>query len=140
MYKYGEDIERRIKEDRERLKRYGDAVQILRAAARVELPGEVVKEAGEVVKAVDEYIASLTGAERIVFDKHYRSGASLGVVADMLGRSRSGCIDIIRRQLAAVPLSGDSSQATDSRQRRRTWRVKREQPQRSRRFKLRKIQ
>ena len=134
MYKYGEDIERRIKEDRERLKRYGDAVQILRAAARAELPGEVVKDSGEVVKAVDKYIAGLTGAERIIFDKHYRGGVSLGVVGDMLGRSRSGCIDIIRRQLAAVPLSGDSSQATDSRQRRRTWRVKREQPHKPRYF------
>lgn len=137
MYKYGEDIERRIQRDRETLKRYGEAVQILRAAARADLPGEAVKEAGEVVQVVNRYIAGLTGAERIVFEQHYRRGASLGVVADMLGRSASGCNDLIRRQLAAVPLSGDSSEPTDSRQRRRTWRVKREQPKR---FKLRKIQ
>lgn len=134
MYKYGEDVERRIKEDRERLNRYGDAVQILRAAARAEYPGEVVEQAEEDVKTCGRYILSLPAFERGIFERHYCGGVSMQILADELRCSKSRINDIIRRTLAARALSG-GDELTEIRARRRTARVKREQPKRSRKFK-----
>ena len=133
MYKYGEAVERRIKADREALKSYGDAVQILRAAARADYPPEVVNEAGGVVKACGRYMLSLPPFERAIFERHYCGGVSLQVLADELRCSKSRINDIIRRTLAARALGG-GDELTETRARRRTARVKREQPKRSRRF------
>ena len=133
MYRYGEAVERRIEADRAELDRYEDAVQILRAAARADYTDEVIRDAGEIVRRCAQYMLSLPPFERAIFERHYCSGVSMQVLADELRCSRSRINDIIRRQLAAKSLDG-SDELTEIRARRRTMRVRKEQPQRARRF------
>lgn len=116
MYKYSKEQEEKIRQDREELKRLRSNRRIIRNAARgglLTIPGEVLDKAKEEARRCDEYIAGLDGVERIIFDKHYGGGVSLAVVGDLIGRSGSSCADIIRRQLAARSLDGQSGEQSE---------------------------
>lgn len=118
MYKYSEEQEEKIRQDREELKRLGSNRRIIRNAARggpLTIPGEVLEKAKEEAQRCDEYIAGLDGAERTVFSNHYSGGVSLDIVADNLGKSRSSCDDLIKRQLARRSLDGKSGEQSERR-------------------------
>lgn len=113
MYKYSEEQEEKIRQDREELKRLGSNRRIIRNAARggpLAIPGEVLEKAKEEARRCDEYIASLDGMERTVFSSHFSGGVSLDVVGDSLGKSRSSCDDLIKRQLARRSIDGQSGE------------------------------
>jgi DNA-directed RNA polymerase specialized sigma24 family protein len=128
VYKYSEEQEKKIRQDREELKRLRTNRRIIRSAARggpLTIPGEVLERAKEEARRCDEYIAGLSGAERAVFSSHYGGGVSLDIVADNLGKSRSSCDDLIKRQLARLSLDGQSGEQS-------TRRTHRPRPQRRR--------
>lgn len=121
MYKYGEEQERKIKSDREELKRLQSNKRIVRAAARggtISIPEEVVERARCEARRCEDYIAGLSGIERIIFERHYGSGVSLAIVGELIGRSGNSCADIIRRQLATRSLDGSSGEAATAKRQR----------------------
>lgn len=98
MYKYGAEIEERIKADREELRRCRGG----RSGHR----GRRGKKPGEVSGKILSYIKGLSEPERGIFKKHFLQGLALEIIGGELGRSASWCSDRIRRQLAALPLHG----------------------------------
>ena len=116
MYKYSEEQERKIRQDREELKRLGSNRRIIRNAARggpLTIPGEVLERAKEEARRCDEYIAGLSGTERTVFSNHFGDELALDLVADSLCKSRSSCDDLIKRQLARRSLDGQSGEQSE---------------------------
>ena len=116
MYRYSEEQEEKIRQDREELKRLRTNRRIIRSAARggpLSIPGELLEKAKEEARRCDEYIAGLSGAERAVFSSHYGGGVSLAVIGDSLGKSRSSCDDLIKRQLARLSLDGQCGEQSD---------------------------
>ncbi len=99
MYKYGAEIEQRIKADREELRR-------CRRGGRSGPRGRREKKPGEVSGKILDYIGGLSEPERGIFKKHFLQGVALEIIGGELGRSASWCSDRIRRQLAALPLNG----------------------------------
>lgn len=98
MYKYGAEIEQRIKADREELRRC--------RGGRSDHRGRRGKKPGEVSRKILEYIGGLSEPERGIFKKHFLQGVALEIIGGELGRSASWCSDRIKRQLAALPLNG----------------------------------
>lgn len=99
MYKYGAEIEQRIRADREELRR-------CRRGGRSNHRGRREKKPGEVSGKILNYIGGLSEPERGIFQKHFLQGVTLEIIGGELGRSASWCSDRIRRQLAALPLNG----------------------------------
>lgn len=131
MYRYSEETEQRIKADRQELGRYDENRRIIRAATRGAIgqpPGVAVKY-GDIVRAArqeldrcDKYFEVLQGEIYYIFIEHYKKCKSLEIVAGRIGRSRSSCDDLIKRQLAAVALDlseGEGSERRRNRQRQR---------------------
>ena len=130
MYKYSEEQEEKIRQDREELKRLDRNRRKIQDAARggpLTIPGDVLERAKEELQRCEKYIAGLDDRsdEKTIFYNHYVKRISLSMIGYDLGRSDNSCRDIIKRQLARRSLDGQSGEQSE----RRTYRPR---PQRRR--------
>ena len=99
MYRYGAEVEQRIKADREELRR-------CRRGGRSGSRGRSGRSSGAVSELVRGYVSKLGQPEREIFERYFLQGVALEIIGGGLGKSASWCNDRIRRQLAAHPLHG----------------------------------